>query len=153
MRTDDADFKIESTDFATPIPMLDRTTIEKLEAEAQSQGYELDTIDDKESSDLKAKISRVTIEGTFQVTFSHEIFLVVKESITEKNAVQVRVFWMNEAIINGNEEKPKYTTKVLDVTESYISFRLIFEDPSLVSRGFHSDIVEVHFKRPELFIR
>jgi hypothetical protein len=93
------------------------------------------------------------MDGYFQVNWSHEIYSIRKESIVNKNAVQVRIVWMNEAILSQQEDKPSYRTRIEDVNERYISFRLLFDDPDLISRGYQLDIVEVNFSNPAFFIR
>ena len=93
------------------------------------------------------------MDGYFQVNWSHEIYSIRKESIVNKNAVQVRIVWMNEAILSQQEDKPSYRTRIEDVNEHYISFRLLFEDLDLISRGNQLDIVEVNFSNPGFFIR
>ena len=60
---------------------------------------------------------------------------------------------MNEAILSQQEDKPSYRTRIEDVNERYISFRLLFDDPDLISRGYQLDIVEVNFSNPAFFIR
>jgi len=76
------------------------------------------------------------MDGYFQVNWSHEIYSIRKESIVRKNAVQVRIVWMNEKILSQQEDKPSYQTRIEDVNERYISFRLLFDDPDLISRGY-----------------
>ena len=102
---------------------------------------------------MTAKISKVSMDGYFKVDWSHEIYSIRKESIVNKNAVQVRVIWMNEAILSQLEPKPTYRTRIEDVNERFISFRLLFDDPDLISRGYQLDIVEVNFSNPAFFIR
>ena len=41
----------------------------------------------------------------------------------------------------------------MEVNESFISFRLLFDDPSLISKGSMLDIVEVNFRNPDWFVR
>jgi len=60
---------------------------------------------------------------------------------------------MNEAILSQREPKPTYRTRIEDVNERFISFRLLFDDPDLISRGFLLDIVEVNFSNPTFFVR
>ena len=93
------------------------------------------------------------MDGYFQVNWSHEIYSIRKDSIVNKNAVQVSIVWMNEAILSQQEDKPSYRTRIEDVNEHYISFRLLFEDLDLISRGNQLDIVEVNFSNPAFFIR
>lgn len=73
--------------------------------------------------------------------WSHEIFNVRRESLIDKNAVHVRVIWMNEAILSQREPKPTYQVRLEDVNERFISFSLLFDDPDLISRGALLDIV------------
>jgi hypothetical protein len=60
---------------------------------------------------------------------------------------------MNEAILSQQEPKPTYKVRLEDVNERFISFRLLFDDPDLISRGTLLDIVEVHFFNPAFFVR
>ena len=71
---------------------------------------------------LTGKISKVEIDGSFQVDWSDEILQVYKASVVEKNVVQVSVIWLNDAIRSGLIDKPKYTSKIIDINERSISF-------------------------------
>ena len=63
------------------------------------------------------KISEVGIDGSFEVDWSDEIMQIFKSSIVNKNVVQVSVIWMNDDIRSGLIEKPKYISKIVDITE------------------------------------
>ena len=55
--------------------------------------------------------------------------------------------------MSKQEDMPIYLTRIEDVNERFISFRLLFDDPDLISRGSQLDIVEVNFSNPGFFIR
>lgn len=71
-----------------------------------------------------ATLSKVSMEGRFSVFWSEEILEVVKERVIAKNAVQARVIWMNEEIISGREDIPKYSVRLLDVTTKGLDFKI-----------------------------
>ncbi len=58
--------------------------------------------------DLTAKISKVDMNGEFQVNFSEKIYQLRKESLLAKNTIQVKVIWMNEKILSQKMVKPPY---------------------------------------------
>jgi len=60
---------------------------------------------------------------------------------------------MNDSILLQQEPKPNYEVRILDVTEEFISFKLLFDDPALISRGHLPDVVEVNFVNTDFFVR
>jgi hypothetical protein len=98
-------------------------------------------------------MSKVEIDGSFHITFSDEILLLHKDSFVSKNAASVTVFWMNDAIRSSKTSKPEYQVKLVDLDSNSIYFKLIFDDPSLVSRGITEDVVTVSFYNPDFFLR
>jgi len=79
--------------------------------------------------------------------------LVSKESIVYKSAIEVRVIWLNEAILEYRVPKPAYKVRLVDVTETYIDFRILFDDPDEVSDGSKLDVAEVWFRDVTFFVR
>jgi len=102
---------------------------------------------------LTAKMSRVEIDGSFHITFSDEIQLLHKESVVAKNAASVSIFWMNDAIRLSKTSRPDYKVKLVDLDSRSIYFKLIFDDPILISRGITEDVVTVTFNSPDFFLR
>jgi hypothetical protein len=70
-----------------------------------------------------------------------------------KNVIAVIVSWQNEDIISGKKAIPTYRVSVTDSTQNEISFRLLFDDPSQVSRGQKADQVQIEVLNPSFIIR
>jgi hypothetical protein len=85
------------------------------------------------------RISEVELDGTFQITWSDKVFAVKFASLINKNVLQVRVNWINSDIVLGRKPAPTYIVQVTDSTDSLIRFKLLFDDPSSVSRGIAPD--------------
>jgi len=102
---------------------------------------------------LTAKISAVEVDGSFYIMFSDEILLLQKDSVVAKNAVSIKVFWMNDAIRSGKTDEPSYTVQLISLDSRSINFKLNFVDPSLVSRGITKDVVTVTFNGLNFFLR
>jgi hypothetical protein len=62
---------------------------------------------------LTGQISRVAMDGTFQLNWSDKVLPILVSSLASKNVMQVRVDWMNEDIVDGREPVPIYFVKVL----------------------------------------
>lgn len=92
-------------------------------------------------SDLLAKLEPVQYDGSFRVRFSDEIYLLDKNSIIYKGAVEVRVIWLNEAILEQRDPKPSYQVELVEITQFYMEFRLLFDEPDRVSLGSKPDVV------------
>lgn len=60
---------------------------------------------------------------------------------------------MNEAILDKRKQKPEYKVRLLEVTENYVDFRILFDDPDQISNGSKPDIIEVWFRDLSFFVR
>ena len=146
IRNEDPNDDVKKDDFIDVTPFKDEHHLDEIWGNKDAKGFAMKT-------GMTAKISKVQMDGYLQVNWSHEIYSIRKESIVNKNAVQVRVIWMNEAILTQQEPKPTYRTRIEDINEQFISFQLLFDDPDLISRGVQLDIVEVNFSNPTFFVR
>jgi len=98
---------------------------------------------------LTAEITNIDLTGGFKVKFSQPIYQLKSEAVLR--AVDFHIVWMSD--FSGSPMTPAYSVEVLEVSETDFEARLLFDDPSLVSKGAEPDQLNVWFREPKFFVR